>query len=317
MTNERIERVADRLHVRVVSPASTPRRAAVVLVHGICLSGRVWRNWAPALAARGIEAWCPDLRGHGDSDGKKDLKRTSMDDYAADVEAVLDAAGSQALVGHDLGGLVAQMIAARRPLRGIALVGSFSSRNVSGTRSITQLWRNLRPRYLEAMFRGKPWQPTVEDMAALALGRLDDAAKAEVTSWMCPESGLAAREVGVAGVPIDESAIKCPVLVAAMTQDQFTPPHRQRLISQRYRADYVEFAQHAHFPMLEDGWERPAAVVGRWLEEAARLGEERTKGSMTRLAALRGKDPTGTPTASPRPPTASTPDDAESPARKA
>lgn len=316
MTKERTERVADRLHVRVVAPVSTPRRASVVLVHGICLSGQIWRNWAPALAARGIEAWCPDLRGHGDSDGQRDMKRTRMDDYASDVEAVLDAAGSQAVVGHDLGGLVAQMIAARRPLRGIALVASFSSRNVSGTRSITQLWRNLRPRYLEAMFRGKPWQPTDEDMAALALGRLDDAVKAEVTSWMCPESGLAAREVGVAGVPVDEAAIKCPVLVAAMTQDGFTPPHRQRLIAQRYRADYVEFAQHAHFPMLEEGWERPAAVVGRWLEEAARLGEERTKGSMTRLAALAGRDPTGTPTASPRPPVASTPDD-DATARKA
>ena len=123
--------------------------------------------------------------------------------------------------------------------------------------------------------------------------------------------------MGVTGVPVDEAAVRCPVIVAAMTQDALTPPSRQRLIASRYRADYVEFAQHAHFPMLEDGWERPAAVVGRWLEEAARLGEERTKGSMTRLAALRGKDPTGTPTASPRPPTASTPDDAESPARKA
>ncbi|MCC6644239.1 MAG: alpha/beta fold hydrolase [Polyangiaceae bacterium] len=317
MSVERIERVDGRLHVRVVAPDAHQRRAAVVLVHGICLSGQVWRNWAPALAARGIEAWCPDLRAHGDSAGRDELKRTSMDDYAADIEAVLDAAGSQAVVGHDLGGLVAQMIAARRPLRGIALLGSFSSRNVSGTRSITQLWRNLRPRYLEAMFRGKPWQPTPDDMAVLALGRLDDAMRAEVTSWMCPESGLAAREVGVAGVPVDEAAIRCPVLVAAMTQDRFTPPPRQRLISQRYRADYVEFAQHAHFPMLEDGWERPAAVVGRWLEEAARLGEERTKGSMTRLAALQGRDPTGTPTASPRPPVTSAPDLTDGSERKA
>lgn len=137
---------------------------------------------------------------------------------------------------------------------------------------------------MTAILRGQPFEPARSDLAALAFNKLDDEERARITSWLGPESGTAAREIGVRGVNVDEEKVRCPVLVAAMTQDRLTPPAKQRNIAAKYRADYVEFAQHAHLPMLEPGWERPIAVIAKWLEEAARLGDDR-RGSVARMRA--------------------------------
>lgn len=280
------------LHVRVVSPATSTARGAVVLVHGVCLSGIIWTRWAEKLASRGIEAWCMDLRGHGDSEGAEHVGSARIEEYAADVEAVVMASGAVGIVGHDMGGLLAQIVAARVQLRGVVLVSSIAPKGISGRSTMQLLWREFRPRYIRAILRGKPWRPAEDDARLLLCRRVPAEEQEQVLSWLTRESGTAAREMLISGVQIEEASIKCPVFVVSCTQDELTPPARQRQIAQRYHGDYVEFAQHAHFPMLEPGWERPVAVVGRWLEEAARIGD---RVSASRLAARRSSTDTPTP----------------------
>src|SRR5690606_9034115 len=60
----------------------------VLLVHGYPLSGRLWNEVAAQLASD-YRVIVPDLRGHGRSDA---TDGASMDDYAHDLAAVLEAA---------------------------------------------------------------------------------------------------------------------------------------------------------------------------------------------------------------------------------
>jgi pimeloyl-ACP methyl ester carboxylesterase len=81
----------------------------VLLIHGWPDSADVWRNQVPALTAAGYRVITPDLRGFGRSGRPEDVKSYKAANSAADMGAVLDAAGAPTahVVGHDWGSAVA------------------------------------------------------------------------------------------------------------------------------------------------------------------------------------------------------------------
>ena len=101
----------------------------VLLVHGFTADkGEVADVLAP-LAGRGWHAVAPDLRGHGASDHPTAADAYSFEILAADVVALGDTLGWDrfALVGHSMGGGVAQFVALEHPerLTGLVLASTF------------------------------------------------------------------------------------------------------------------------------------------------------------------------------------------------
>lgn len=96
---------------------------ALVFLHYYGGSSRTWDGVARHLADR-YRIVATDHRGWGESDAPADGYRIA--DLAADAEGVIAALGLQRylLVGHSMGGKVAQLIASRRPegLVGLVLV---------------------------------------------------------------------------------------------------------------------------------------------------------------------------------------------------
>src|SRR5262249_13552456 len=85
-----------------------------------------WRHQVPALTAAGYRVITPDLRGFGRSGRPDDVKSYKLTKSAADMGAVLGAAGASAahVVGHDWGGAVAWANALFLPGRGRTLTGT-------------------------------------------------------------------------------------------------------------------------------------------------------------------------------------------------
>lgn len=101
---------------------------ALLLVHGIPTSSRVWDGVAAELSD-GFDVVAPDMLGYGES--AKPLDRdVSMAAQARLVPQLLDALGIDrvVLVGHDLGGAVAQRVVVEAPGRvsGLVLIDSVS-----------------------------------------------------------------------------------------------------------------------------------------------------------------------------------------------
>ncbi|MEV0646599.1 alpha/beta hydrolase [Phytomonospora sp. NPDC050363] len=93
-------------------------RLPLVFVHGIRISGTVWRPVTEIVGRRHPVA-SPDLPGHG---GRRDVPFT-LDAAVDAVTAAIDALGGRALVvGHSMGGYVSIATAARHPERVAGLV---------------------------------------------------------------------------------------------------------------------------------------------------------------------------------------------------
>jgi 3-oxoadipate enol-lactonase len=101
----------------------------VLLVHGFTADRDEVAEVMEALAAQGWHAVAPDLRGHGRSDHPTDAGAYSFEIMAADVVALAGALGFDrfALVGHSMGGGVAQFVALDHPerLTGLVLASTF------------------------------------------------------------------------------------------------------------------------------------------------------------------------------------------------
>lgn len=97
----------------------------VLLLHGIGGGRRIWRGaasgTAEALAAGGCEVFALDLPGYGDS---SEAMPGGVPEMAAQIERWHDALALPplAIVGHSMGGMVAQELAATAPRRVAALV---------------------------------------------------------------------------------------------------------------------------------------------------------------------------------------------------
>ena len=98
---------------------------AVLLLHGIGGGKSIWGDDASgtqsAIAGAGFRAFSIDLPGYGESAA---LGAPDMDAFVNAVTAVIDhaAARSTVLLGHSMGGMVAQELVARQPQRVQGLV---------------------------------------------------------------------------------------------------------------------------------------------------------------------------------------------------
>lgn len=99
---------------------------AVVLIHGGCMSHRIWESQVNALLNDGFRVVTLDLRGHGNSD--KPVSPYTAKMYADDLEIVVESLGidSFTLLGWSLGATIAITFAEKHPdrLDRIVLVSS-------------------------------------------------------------------------------------------------------------------------------------------------------------------------------------------------
>jgi pimeloyl-ACP methyl ester carboxylesterase len=98
---------------------------AVVLTHGFGDSSETWSAQVEALAPRfAVHLW--DLPGHGRSPRPDTSPAYTRDAAVEALERIVAEAGGAALVGHSLGGYLAQCLAIRRPdlVRALVLLNS-------------------------------------------------------------------------------------------------------------------------------------------------------------------------------------------------
>ncbi len=238
--------------------AENPRYPPLVLVHG---AGGSHLSWPPTLRRLPrADVIALDLPAHGRSAGKG---RADVYEYAEDVRALMDALAlpPAVIVGHSMGGAIAQALALRAPQRVAGLV-------LLGTGSKLPVAPELPPALLRAP---KATVARLMDWAWAA--QTPDAVKQQGAQLML-EAGPQVLHDDFAAcaafdVRADVARIAAPTLVVGGSDDRMVPPKFSRSLAESIpnaELRILEGAGHM-FPL-----ERPqelAEVLVDWLERQA------------------------------------------------
>ena len=103
-------RTASGLLARAALPQS-PRREPLLLIHGIAGGAWYWEHYLRYFAERGWPTYAVELRGRAGSRPAAEPGRVSLAEYVDDAREMAAALGRPAVIGHSMGGLLAQMLA--------------------------------------------------------------------------------------------------------------------------------------------------------------------------------------------------------------
>jgi non-heme chloroperoxidase len=252
-------RIAD-LSVLYSRPPHAHRRP-VLFIHGYFANASVFSEWVPFFAARGMPAYAVNLRGRDESRPGIDLGRVSIADFVADAAAVARHLDKPVVVGHSMGGLIAQCLAERGLAQGIALLAPVPPK---GIRFMTFKMMMRQLKYLPAIYGSGLVAPTLEDLKEIVLNHVPESQRAELLDMLAPDSGRAAKEMSVNGVPVDHRRVRVPVLVVGADDDRFIPLEACRQVAALYHASMQTLVGHGHMMILEPGWQTIADTVARW-----------------------------------------------------
>ncbi len=244
----------------------------ILMIHGAFCGGWCFDGFRDAFDAVGHWVAAPDLPGHGPGDPPSAVVGLSLVDYAKAVVRAIDACPTPpVLLGHSMGGLVAQLAAARRPVAGLILLAP----SPAWGQPVTSAF-DLAAGFALAALRGPYWAQAIEPdypiVRAATLNRVGEDAARALFRRMKAESGRALYEILnwwldptlAAAVPPTVSAT--PALVISGGADQVHSPSTVAATAARLGVVPHLIPELSHWTMGEPGSERVTALCLEWLE---------------------------------------------------
>jgi len=253
----------DNLAVSVERPAPPARRPRVLLLHGMFGGAWYWEPYQALLARRGYESHALTLRGHHDSRPVASIGKVSLNDYIDDALAVARTLDRPIVIGHSMGGLLAQKVAEAGACRALVLLASAPPRWIP---PVSWLLLRKQVKYLTDLLLHHALMPDRGDADALMFNRTPVEERSQFFAKLVPESGKAGLELSLGAIGVHAARVTCPVLVVAGRDDRFVVPRIARALARKYHAPLKEYDSFAHHIMSEPGWERVAGEVADWMD---------------------------------------------------
>ncbi len=227
---------------------------ALVFIHAFPLSKAMWQPQVKALAGS-YRIITLDLRGHGESDAP--IWNWSLEDYAADVIAILDSLGiAQAVfIGLSMGGYTLFSLYRQCPdrIQGMILADTRAQADTedgkAGRRTMAQVAFKNGASAIADMILPKLLAPTTLERHP------ELAEQVRRIALSTPQAGIIVDLMAMAARPDSLDLLKtitCPTLVIVGEQDQATPVADSQAIVQRIpAATLVTIPQAGHLSNFE------------------------------------------------------------------
>lgn len=250
----------------------------ILMIHGMCGGGWYWQNYRTVFEAAGYTCLAPDLPMHNAPAGQTPdpaLGSTSILDYAEFLEQYIRALPEPPiLLGHSMGGLLAQILASRGLAKAAVLLTPASPAGIVAL--MPSVLRTFFPVATRWNFWNKPFVMSPQTMTYAMLNQLTKAERTALYPKMVHESGRAAFEIGFwpldarHATRINAADVTCPMLVIGASKDRITPVSVVKQIAAKYpQATYREYANHAHWIVAEANWQTVANDILVWIDQHA------------------------------------------------
>ncbi|MBZ5711999.1 alpha/beta fold hydrolase [Nannocystis pusilla] len=246
---------SDRTQIAYRVLGEGPR--TILAIHGWMVSSTVYDELAERLDLGGYRLVIPDLRGSGESDRPE--SGYTVERYAADVAELMDVLGDRSfvLIGHSMGGAIAQWIAAATPERvaGQVLLCPVPASGIPF------------PPDAAALFRGADNRESKATILGMACTNLSEAARERIlgAGASIPSKCIAEAFESWSSLSFTErlKAVTARTLVVA-TDDPFMPPAflRQTVVDPIAGARLAVIRGAGHYVQVERPDETVAVVSG-------------------------------------------------------
>jgi pimeloyl-ACP methyl ester carboxylesterase len=245
----------------------------IVMLHGASAGGWCFDKFRGVFESLGWTCHAPDLIGHGKDKAGADTKLVGvgLTNYRAEFAAFLETLPSQpVLLGHSMGAVLAQQLAASGLARSLILVSpapragilpsSDSEKDLpQSLMGIASFWNTvINPDFDLACFYSLNRVPKDEQRAVFdKFGPESGLAYFQMFSWMLDKT-LAAT--------VDANAVRCPVLCLSGTDDNLVSLETARATASPYRdAQFWEETGHGHMLVVEPGADEIARRTAAWI----------------------------------------------------
>jgi non-heme chloroperoxidase len=245
----------------------------IVMIHGANEGGWCFDRFKAVFEELDWTCHAPDLIGHGlnaDKTGTA-LIGVGMADYRAELETFLKTVGPQpVLLGHSMGAVLAQQLAARGLARAVILVSPAPRAGIlpqsDGEKELGQDLMGL------GGFSKTVINPDFDLARVLTLNCIPAAEQRAVFDRFGPESGRTFFELffwmfdRTRATAVDTAAVSCPVLCLSGTEDKLVSLATARATAGGYPgATFWELEGHGHMLVLEPGAEDIARRIAAWI----------------------------------------------------
>jgi pimeloyl-ACP methyl ester carboxylesterase len=246
----------------------------VVLIHGTWLRGDSWADTRSEFERRGFTVHTPTLRFHDlpREEGAQKMRALSLRDYADDIVGLVEVLDSPPLIlGHSMGGLIAQLVAARTQHAGLVTVST------APPAGIYALYPGTVRVFFRHYLRPKPWDkplcPTTWKLYRRYISNthVDEEVRELYDGTVC-ESGRAYCEMAFPqldrhhAATVDFAAVSGPVLIIAGGSDRLVSPRISRTTASRYRqGTYVEMPATDHLVFTGDARSVIMSHIDDWM----------------------------------------------------
>lgn len=248
----------------------------LVLIHGMWCNTRHLARLDELFSARTYDCHRPSLPHHEPSAGQADaVASLSLNEYVQHLKSYIAAqhfAQPPVLVGHSMGGLLAQRLAAEIPTAALVLLTPASPAGINAV--VPKVIRWSLPFLLRFGFWKRACQLTPERARRYAVNGLHTTHQEKLISSLVYESGRVLSEIAfwwadAAKVTrVDAARVKCPVYVVSAGHDWLTPTSVVKKVAARYaNSTHRYWPERNHWVIDDldtedmvheiDGWLRP------------------------------------------------------------